>query len=123
MHVSIGERMKIIKDPVWQFVGAVVAVIALIVTVGIYVIDRPVKRLQVQILSNSPLVSVNTDISPRIRILYEDKPVQTLSLILLRFENVGNEPIRVGDYSEPIRILLSPSAEVGEVTVQETKPE
>ena len=115
--------MKIMKDPAWQFVAAVVAVIALLVTVSIYLIDRPVKRLQVQILSNSPLISVNTDISPQIQILYKDKPVQTLSLILLRFENVGNEPIRESDYSEPIRILLSPSAEVGEVTVQETKPE
>jgi hypothetical protein len=115
--------MKIIKDPAWQFVGAVVAVIALIVTVSIYLISRPVKRLQVQILSNSPLISVNTDISSQIQILYNDKPVQTLSLILLRFENVGNEPIKESDYSEPIRISLSPKAEVGEVTVQETKPE
>jgi hypothetical protein len=115
--------MKIIKDPVWQFVAAVVGVIALIFTVYIYMIGRPVKHLQVQILSNSPLISVNTDIASQIQILYKDKQVQTLSLILLRFRNVGNEPIRESDYSEPIRILLSPNAEVGEVTVQETKPE
>jgi hypothetical protein len=121
-RLGIGETMKIIKDPAWQFVAAVVAVIALIVTVSIYLISRPVKRLQVQILSNSPLISVNTDISPQIQILYKGKSVQTLSLILLRFENVGNEPIRESDYSEPIRILLSPNAGVGEVTVQETKP-
>jgi hypothetical protein len=115
--------MKIIKSPAWQFVATVVAVIAIMVTISIYLIGRPVKRLQVQILSNSPLISVNTNISSQIQILYKDKPVQTLSLILLRFENVGNEPIRESDYSEPIRILLSPNAQVGEVTVQETKPE
>lgn len=114
--------MKILKDPVWQFISVVVAVIALIATVIIYLIDRPVKRFQVQILSNSPLISVNTDISSQIQILYKDKPVQTLSLILLRFENVGNEPIRETDYSEPIRISLSPQSEVGEVTIQETRP-
>ena len=114
--------MKIFKDPVWQFVGVAVAVIALIFSVIIYLIDRPVKRLQVQILSNSPLISVNTDISSQIQILYKDKPVQTLSLILLRFENIGNEPIRETDYSGPIRILLSSKSEVGEVTIQETKP-
>lgn len=114
--------MNILKDPVWQFIGVLVAVIALIATVIIYLIDRPVKRLQVQILSNSPLISVNTDISSQIQILYKDKPVQTLSLILLRFENVGNEPIKEADYSEPIRILLSSKSEVGEVTIQETRP-
>jgi hypothetical protein len=115
--------MKILRDPTWQFVAVVISVIALIVTVVIYLIDRPVKRLQVQILSNSPLISVNTDISPQIQILYKQKPVQTLSLVLLRFENIGTEPIKESDYSEPIRILLSPTAEVGEVTVQETRPE
>lgn len=114
--------MKVLKDPVWQFISVIVAVVALIATVIIYIIDRPVKRLQLRILSNSPLISVNTDISSQIQILYKDKPVQTLSLILLRFENVGNEPIRETDYSEPIRILLSSKSEVGEVTIQETKP-
>ncbi len=115
--------MKIIKDPAWQIIAIVVSLVAVIVTVSIFLIGRPVKRLQVQIISNSPLISVNKDISPQIQILYKDKPVQILSLILLRFENVGNEPIRESDYSEPIRILLSPKAEVAEVTLQETKPE
>ena len=114
--------MKIFKDPAWQFIGVIVAVIALIASVVIYLIDRPVKRLQVQVLSNSPLISINTDISSQIQILYKDKPVQTLSLILLRLENIGNEPIKEADYSEPIRILLSSKSEVGEVTIQETKP-
>ena len=115
--------MKIIKNPVWQFVAVVIGLIAIIVSVSIYLIGRPVKRLQVQVISNSPLISVNMDLSPQFQILYKNKPVQILSLILLRFENVGNEPIRESDYSEPIRILLSPKAEIGEVTLQETKPE
>lgn len=114
--------MRIVKDPVWQFVGVIIGVVAIIVSVILYQIGRPVKRLQVEILSNSPLISVNTDISREIRILYKDRPVQTLSLILLRLNNLGNEPIRESDYSEPIRISISPNAEVGEVTVQETKP-
>jgi hypothetical protein len=114
--------MKILKDPTWQFVAVVVAVLALAAAVVIFLVGRPVRRLQVQILSNSPLISVSASISPQIQVLYRARPVQALSLILLRFENVGNQPIREGDYSAPIRILLSPKAEVGEVTVQETKP-
>jgi hypothetical protein len=114
--------MKILKDPTWQFVAVVVAVLALAATVVIFLVGRPVKRLQIQILSNSPLISVSASISPQIQVLYRARPVQALSLILLRFENVGNEPIREGDFSAPIRVLLSPKAEVGEVTVQETRP-
>ncbi len=114
--------MRILKDPVWQFIGTIIGIIAIIVSLVLYQMSQPIKRLQVEILSNSPVMSVNADISREIKILYKDKPVQTLSLILLRFENTGNQPIRESDYSEPIRISISPKGEIGEVTVQETKP-
>ena len=114
--------MKFFKNPVWQFVGVIISVIAIFVALYISATDRPSKKLRVEILSNNPLISVNTDIAKEIEILYKDVPVQTLSLILLRFENTGNEPIAESDYSEPIRITLSQNAEIGEATIQETQP-
>ena len=41
-RLSLGVKMKIIKDP-WQFAGVAIAVIAVVVTVSIYLISRPVK--------------------------------------------------------------------------------
>ncbi|MGH2605063.1 MAG: hypothetical protein ACRDG5_00590, partial [Anaerolineales bacterium] len=46
----------------------------------------------------------------------------TLSLILLRIENTGNQPILEGDFNQPIRLSISPTAAIGEVSVQETRP-
>lgn len=114
--------MKFLKDPIWQFVGVIVGIIAIFVTLFVYVNERPHKKLRVEILSNNLLISINTDIAKEIQVLYKDSPVESLSLILLKFENTGNEPIREIDYSEPIQIVLSEKAEIGEVTIQETRP-
>lgn len=113
--------MRFLKDPVWTFVAVIVGVIAIVVTIVLS--DRPIKKLRVDILSNSPLVSINTEAPKELQILYKAKPVQTLSVILLRLVNTGTEPIRESDYSEPIRMSLSRSAEIGEVVVQETRPD
>jgi len=115
--------MRILKDPVWQFIGALVAIAAIVVSVALYYKSRPVKTLRIDILSNSPLVSLNTDIPKELQILYRGKSVQTLSLILLRLANTGTEPIRESDYSEPIRVSVSQNAEIGQVLVQETRPD
>src|SRR5438128_2265681 len=107
-----------LRDPVWQFISVLVAV----ALAALAYFGRPSKKLRVDVLSNGPIVSVDTNVVKEIQILYRGKPVHTLSLILLKFENTGTEPIRESDYSEPIRASLSPSAEVGDVVVQETRP-
>ena len=115
--------MKFLKDPVWQFIGVIIAILAIITSVVLYLQDKSVKELQIDVLSNSPLISIDGDIQKGIQVFYKDKPVQTLSVILLKIENTGNEPIRRADYSEPISVSLSPEAEIGEVEIQETLPD
>ena len=92
-------------------------------SLALYFNGRPVKKLRVEILSNSPLVSIDTAMAKEMQVLYKGVPVQTLSLILLKFANAGTEPIKESDYSEPIRVLRSQSAAVGEVSIQETRPD
>lgn len=113
--------MKVFKNPAW--LGVLVGVLAIAVTLGLYLKARPVRKLRVEILSNSPLVSMNTAKAKEMQVLYKGVPVKTLSLILLKFANEGTEPIKESDYSEPIRVLISQSGAVGEVSVQETRPE
>jgi hypothetical protein len=115
--------IRIFKDPVWQFVGVIVGIAAIAVAFWLYYKGRPVKKLRIEILSNSPIVSLTPDIPKELQILYRGKPVQTLSLILLKLANTGTEPIRESDYSEPIRVSVSQNAEIGQVMVQETRPD
>jgi hypothetical protein len=114
--------MKILRDPIWQFVGALLALLTIIIGAIYFLLDRPVKDLQIEVLSNSPLISVEGDITKDIKILYKDQAVQTLSVVLLRIENTGNVPIRETDYSRPVLVSMSPDAEVGEFSIVETRP-
>jgi hypothetical protein len=111
------------RDPIWQSIGVFVAIVVGGIGVALILVGRPHKGLRVEVLSNSPLIPVTAEIANEIQVLYEGQPVQTLSVILLRLENTGNEPITENDYSEPIRISIGQHGEIGEVTVQETRPE
>lgn len=113
--------LKALKNPTW--LGAIFGALAVVVSLVIYLDARPEKQLKIEILSNSPLVSMNTAMSRDMQVLYKGMPVHSLTLILLRIANSGNVPIREDDYSEPLRIRLAPSASIGEVTLQETRPE
>lgn len=112
---------RALRTPSW--LNVLIGVLAIAVSILLAVNSRSVHRLRVEILSNSPVVSINAAIAKEMEVRYKGVPVQTLSLILLKFTNAGNQPIRETDYSEPIRVSLSQSAAVGEVSVQETQPD
>ncbi len=114
--------MRFLKSPIWQFVGVIIAIITIYITYSIYQDQKLNKKINIEILSNNPLITVNADITSDISILYKNKQVNTMSIILLKFTNAGNVPIIEQDYSEPISIELSKNSEIGEVSVQETNP-
>jgi len=114
--------MRALKSPIWQFVGVVIALVIGVATIYLILRDRHVKGLRVDVLSNSPLVSVDTGVAREMQILYRGKQVQTLSVILLKFTNSGTDPITEADFSEPIRLTVSANAAIGEAAVQETRP-
>jgi len=45
----------LLRDPAWQFVGAAVAVLALLLSLLIAIIQRQRKRLDYQIITDTPL--------------------------------------------------------------------
>lgn len=114
--------MRFLRDSVWTFIAAILALLALIFSVYTYFGNRETKSLRIEILSNSPLISMDDNITKDITVLYKDRPVRAVSLILVRLENSGNVPIRENDYSSPIVFSLASNAEVGEASIVETKP-
>jgi hypothetical protein len=110
---------KFLSSPMWA--GVAVFTAFLIAGLTLY-FSRPIKSLRVQILSNSPLVSISGDVGNDIKILYKDKPAQDVSLLLLRIENTGNQSIVESDYSEPVSFTLGTTAKISDAVVQETSP-
>jgi hypothetical protein len=111
-----------LRDPVWQFIGALIGAVTLFATFYFFFVQREVKSLQVVILSNTSLVEVEQSIASRIKIMYEDQSIANLSLFQVKLENNGNQIIREVDYVRPIKFVFPTSAEVIEATLLDSDP-
>jgi hypothetical protein len=98
--------LDFLRDPLWQFIGAVLALVGIVVAVVIYLRQRQTAQLGWQALSVTPLLSVNDELRGQIKIMLNDKPIDQVHLILLRLINIGTAPIRTADYERPIQITF-----------------
>jgi hypothetical protein len=118
--------MDFLRDPSWQFWGFIIGVLAILVSIGIYLLQRNNKRLAYSLLTVTPLLSVNDEIRGKIKIKYGRKNIQNIHLVLLKIENNGNVAIPSSDYEKPITFLFEDSEilsiEVVEVSPKNLKP-
>jgi hypothetical protein len=114
--------MSILRDDIWQFVGAVVSIIAILVAYNLFFLEREIKALQIVILASSSLVEVEPSITQDIKISYRNQPVSDLSLIQVKVENIGNQAIRGRDYEQPIKFVFPPESKIVEAAVSESNP-
>jgi hypothetical protein len=115
--------MNYLRDPLWQFIGAVVAVAALALSILVALAQRRRKRLGYHIETATAVLSMREELAGRIKVLLDDELVDDLRLYILRFTNVGNVPIRSGDYERPITITFGKSSQVVSAEVTEQHPQ
>ena len=54
--------IELFRDPIWQFIGAALAFIAIIVSVVTVVVQQRKKSLAYEILARTPLLTVNDEV-------------------------------------------------------------
>lgn len=111
---------EILRDPVWQFVGVILAII--IPCVG-YLIQRNRKKLVYEIVSRTRLVTKEEEIKGNLQIVFEGKPVEDVRLLEIKVINSGNVPIVSSDYERPVSLFLGDQARILTATVSETFPQ
>ncbi len=111
---------SIIRDPIWQFIGVIIAVIALII--AILPFFGKDKALQIVILSRSSLVKIDESVVNEFTIPFQDKTIESLDLITIKLENSGKQSIRPEDYEIPITFIFPESSTVIGAKVVETFP-
>lgn len=114
---------EILRDPIWQFIGAVLALAAILVAVTLYLKQRRHKSLSYEIISSTPLLSLKDEIKGKLQILYEGKPIQQVHLIVARIINSGNTPIVLADYERPVSLSFGKEAQVLTAEVTKTSPD
>lgn len=115
--------MELLRDPLWQFVGAILAIAAIAVTIVVYLLQRNRKSLSYEIVSNNSLLTVREELEGKVKITYEDTPVKNVQLIVMKIINTGNVPITPSDFVRPLQFIFDEQTRIlsSEVTKKEPK--
>lgn len=114
--------LALLQDPIWQFVGAVLALLAIGVTVWIYLAQRPRRHLVVERVARMPLMAVGPKKIPGLKISVNDEPVAEVTVVLVRIRNAGNTPLTASDFESPISLAFGANAKVLYAEVAESNP-
>jgi len=112
----------ILRDPMWQFIGAMLALIAIFLSVYLYRKQRRRKSLTYNVISCTPLLSMREEIGRELQIIYNKKPVDQAHLILIKLINSGDLPIPSADYEVPISLGFGEEAQLLTAEVVKTEP-
>lgn len=73
---------------------------------------RQTKKLSYEIMLNTSLIDVNSQVKDEIELYYDNKKVNNPHLIIIRFINDGNQPISVSDFENMIKIIFSEQTKI-----------
>lgn len=111
--------MDILRDTVWQFVFGFLGIG---IAVLIYFLQRRKKSLSYQVISETPLLTVKEGLEGNIKILFGEKPVPNVHLVVLRILNNGNIPILSNEFQNDLRFSFGQKTTILSAEVTDTLP-
>lgn len=90
--------------------------------------NKKIKSFCFEILTNEPILTSAEEVSGKIKLYYEesqDSKIQIRDglLLIIKFINNGDTPIKSDDFDVPISISFSPDADILSAEIIRTKPE
>ncbi|MBD2533268.1 hypothetical protein H6G97_28330 [Nostoc flagelliforme FACHB-838] len=110
------------RDPAWQSIGVIVAILLTLLTIFIGWKQAQKKSFSYSISSKVNVLDIEDSIKSKIQVTFDSKPVKDLYLIIIKFVNSGNTPIQSNDYYQPVTIVFNRSAEILSVEILEQSP-
>ncbi|MGA2971720.1 MAG: hypothetical protein ABSE39_03735 [Candidatus Bathyarchaeia archaeon] len=109
---------SIALDALTQLViTSLISVASIITAIAIYLRQRKRKRITYHIVS-IPLIQTDSlfdddpELKPRLKILFDGKPVPNLTLVGVTILNAGNTEIVPEDYEQPLTIAFNDGADI-----------
>lgn len=115
--------INLLRDPLWQFVGVLLALLALAATFIVYLLQRQRKSLSYEVLTKNQLLTVREELEGKLQVLYEGQPAKDICLLLIKLFNSGNVPVATVDYERPISFIIGDSSKVISAVVTDLDPE
>ena len=118
---------EMLRDPVWQGIGAVIGVAGIVSTiilgVVLYRLQRRRKELGYRVLSQTRVVSVEAELAERVQVLYEGRLVSDVHLVVVEIVNWGNQPIVAQDYEHPLGFHTGETSRILTAELTESEPD
>lgn len=114
--------IEILRDPLWQFIGALVAVVAIIISVIFYFSQKRRKQLSYEVISLNSILSHSEELEGKLKILFEGEQVNQVHLIVIQLTNTGNIPIISKDYEREISIKFLEDSRILSAQISDTFP-
>jgi hypothetical protein len=96
-----------ISDHTLNIIMAICALIAIVVTVVFYFLQRKRKEISFRILYQIDLLSRNEQLENKVKILYEGVEVTNIQILTIKVVNSGNIPIVKSDFDTPLKLELN----------------
>lgn len=115
--------LDLLRDSLWQSIGVLVAVIAIVVSVIIYRRQTHKKSLTYVVKSAYPLLTGTEELQGRLQVQVDGVAVNNIDLMFIEFSNSGNVPIERGDFDNPVKVDFESPAQIISVVVESEEPE
>lgn len=115
---------QVLRDPIWQFVGAALSFIALIVAIAAIRFQQQRRSLGYYCSHDQPVFYLfNRALKNRLVVTLDGSPVQGLRTVDIAVFNDGNVPILPTDYVEPIQVQFPSAFKVLGAGIKESEPD
>ncbi len=116
------EILKILRDQIWQFVGALFGLVALVVSVWVALRSGQKKRLSIVDPLRMSLIRNADKLADRMEVFFDGAPVRDGALAEVTLLNSGTVEILGADFVEPARFSFGEKARILYAEVIESDP-
>jgi hypothetical protein len=128
--LSMDTALKLLQDPVWQFIGVLIAIIGISVTIVIFFNQRSNKKIAFSVISDAQVASIEKgveDIGGEVEVYYKTKDdsklIKDAHLLIIDLWNAGNKEIKREDFEDKIRFEFGSDANILTKTILDTTPQ
>lgn len=114
--------LELLRDGVWQAIGAVFSVAAIIVSFAIYRWQLQKPAFTYLVKSAYPLLKSTEELHGRLSVQVDGVAVRNIDVMFIEFQNPGNRPIARTDFDVPVSITFKPPVRIISAVVDTESP-